>query len=200
MLTLVAVLLHPPILHPSSVIFCVVHCSSYALERICRDPIDAVCINDKTAYDDAKPYGGIIACFFEGKYVEKKRMMRRPASLLSLSFNASSCISLISICYWTKSEQCCSLECLVCGKKANVICKRSFPEFTHQTTSKNVVLYAMNHQHWTFTETHSNYLCNLLHSFYRPLNVFSFDLEIYLARFSLQGGAVNEKVDQRVSR
>ena len=72
MLTLVAVLLHPPILHPSSVIFCVVHCSSYALERICRDPIDAVCINDKTAYDDAKPYGGIIACFFEGKYVEKR--------------------------------------------------------------------------------------------------------------------------------
>ena len=44
---------------------------SYALERICCDPIDAVCINDKTAYD-AKPYGGIIACFFEGKYVEKR--------------------------------------------------------------------------------------------------------------------------------
>ena len=43
---------------------------SYALERICRDPIDAVCINDKTAYD-AKPRKHH-RMFFEGKYVEKK--------------------------------------------------------------------------------------------------------------------------------
>ena len=202
MLTLVAVLLHPPILHPSFSLCYLLCCSLFILCSGKDLPWSHWCCLHKRQNSIwwCKALWRHHRMFFWGKIRGKKRMMRRPASLISLSFNASSCISLISICYWTKSEQCCLLECLVCGKKANVICKRSFPEFTHQTTSKNVVLYAMNHQHWTFTETHSNYLCNLLHSFYRPLNVFSFDLEIYLARFSLQGGAVNEKVDQRVSR
>ena len=157
MLTLVAVLLHPP---PSALPLCYLLCCSLFIRCSGKDlPWSHWCCLHKRQNS--------IWCkalwwrhhrmFFEGKYVEKRGWCQdddETTCLSSLSFNASSCISLISICYWTKSE--CLLD--VWWKNPTVICKRSFPEFTHQTTSKNVVLYEMKHQHWNWTFPETNVL------------------------------------------
>ena len=106
MLTLVAVLLHPPILHPSFSLCYLLCCSLFILCSGKDLPWSHWCCLHKRQNSIwwCKALWRHHRMFFWGKIRGKKRMMRRPASLLSLSFNASSCISLISICYWTKSE------------------------------------------------------------------------------------------------
>ena len=114
---------------------------------------------------------------------DARMMMRRPASppFHSMHHLAS---------HWSqfaieRNQSGCLLD--VWWKKPTVICKRSFPEFTHQTTSKNVVLYEMKHQHWNWTFPETNVLTVPKYvTFNRPLKVFFFWLERWAARFRRQ--------------